>query len=310
MKALILDAPNTLRYGEVQTVGTTADDVLVRVQAAGISAIDVRQYQRAATDVTYPRLLGHEVAGLVVGGDLDGTRVVVNPQISCGECSMCATGRTNLCPDRKFVSGPPLSGAIAEFISVPVRNILQLPDAVPFTTACLIEPLARGWHVARMSRRAFPRGRDALVIGDCAIGVGAKLALHAQGIEAVTIIGTDEMEGLSTFDIILDVTCTPASRALASRCVSPAGVIGYLGKTQGGDGLDLNRLCEQEVTVMCTCGYTALDFHDTAAAVFDGRLGALDWADVRPLSEGPAVFDDILKGRIDAPRVVLVPDVA
>jgi len=307
MKTLFLDTPHTLPSGEISNLDSTVNFVNVHVQAIGISEIDMRNYEDSGQGDECPRLLGREVSGLVVGGEHNGLRVVVNPLISCGECAMCSTGRTNLCPDRYYLPTKSLSGGSSEVISVPEGCLLQLPNAISFETACLIEPLARGWHVARMSRRVLPRGRNALVIGDTAVGYGAEKALHAQGIEAVTrVTDTDNLS--PGFDIVIDVTRTSASRALASLSVTPGGVIGYAGYAKGADGLDLNRLTEDEVTLMCTCAYTALDFHQTAIAVFEGRLGALDWIEVKPFSEGAMVFDEILAGRSPTPRIILTPD--
>lgn len=307
MKALVLDAPHALRFDTVPDLVVPGGSVLVRVHAAGISESDVKNYQTPPAVPADPMVLGHEIAGTLVGGDHDGIRVVVNPMLTCGECSACLSGRTNLCPDLTLVSTPNDAGGLAEFVMVPRGNIIQLPDSVPFTTACLIDPLARGWHVARMARRAFPRGREAMVIGKGAVGVGAKLALHAQGISNVTTVD-ETFQAESEFDIIIDAVSTPASRALSSSCVAASGVIGMAAHSACSKGLDLRRLSQQEVTLMCTTGYSALDFQDTAAAAFDGRLGPLDWAVIRPMADGPAIFADIAAGRITAARVVLAPE--
>ena len=63
----------------------------------------------------------------------------------------------------------------------------------------------------------------------------------------------------------------------------------------------------QEITFIGTYTYTAQDFRDTAAAIFDGRLGALDWTEERPLSEGGQAFADIRAGRTAAPKIILRP---
>ncbi len=307
MKALVLDAPHALRFDNLPDPVVTGAQVLVRVLAAGISEKDLQSYVHPKADAMGPMVLGHEIAGVVVGGENVGARVVVNPLVTCGECSACSSGRTNLCHERHLVSSPAGAGGLAEYVLVPSSNIIPLPDDIPFTAACLVDPLARGWHVARMSRRAFPRGRAALVIGKGAVAVGAQLALHAQGIDHVMMV-EDTFQTTQEFDIIIDVMSTEASRALASEKVAAGGVIGLVGQTAGAEGLNLSRLSEQEVTLMCTTAYSALDFHDTAAAAFDGRLGPLDWALIRPMTEGPAIFADLAAGRITAPRVVLASD--
>jgi threonine dehydrogenase-like Zn-dependent dehydrogenase len=63
----------------------------------------------------------------------------------------------------------------------------------------------------------------------------------------------------------------------------------------------------QEITFIGTYTYTAADFRETAGAVFDGRLGALDWAEIRPLDEGASAFADIRAGRAAAPKIILEP---
>ena len=64
----------------------------------------------------------------------------------------------------------------------------------------------------------------------------------------------------------------------------------------------------QEITFIGTYTYTAEDFRQTTQAIFDGRLGALDWIETKPLSEGARAFKDIRAGKVAAPKIVLIPD--
>ena len=118
MKTLFLDTPHTLPSGEIANLDATVEAVNVHVQAIGISEIDVRDYESSGRSDEGPRLLGREVSGLVVGGEHNGLRVVVNPLISCGECAMCLTGRTNLCPDRHYMPAKSLSGGSLSLIHI------------------------------------------------------------------------------------------------------------------------------------------------------------------------------------------------
>jgi L-gulonate 5-dehydrogenase len=79
-------------------------------------------------------------------------------------------------------------------------------------------------------------------------------------------------------------------------------VIVHIGLGGGSGGLDIRRMTLQEITFIGTYTYTAQDFRDTAQAMFDGRLGALDWTETRPLSEGASAFDDIRAGASPRPR--------
>ena len=72
-------------------------------------------------------------------------------------------------------------------------------------------------------------------------------------------------------------------------------------------GLDIRRLTLQEVAFIGTYTYTAEDFRQTANAIFDGRLGALNWTERRGLSQGGAAFADILEGKTAAPKIILDP---
>ena len=75
----------------------------------------------------------------------------------------------------------------------------------------------------------------------------------------------------------------------------------------GAGGLDIRRMTLQEITFIGTCTYSAADFRETAEAIFRGVLGALDWPEIRPLSEGARAFDEIRAGRAAAPKIILMP---
>ena len=81
----------------------------------------------------------------------------------------------------------------------------------------------------------------------------------------------------------------------------------HIGLGEDTGGLDVRRMTLQEITFIGTYTYTAQDFRDCAHAMFDGRLGPLDWAEIRALSEGPAAFADISAGRVAAPKIILKP---
>ena len=86
--------------------------------------------------------------------------------------------------------------------------------------------------------------------------------------------------------------------------LSRAGCVG-LGSGEGG--LDIRRATLQEIAFIGTYTYTAQDFRDCAQAMWEGRLGALDWTEARPLSEGARAFADIRAGHVAAPKIILKP---
>ena len=165
----------------------------------------------------------------------------------------------------------------------------------------------------------------ALVIGGGAIGVAAAISLVAQGVPDITLVepnklrrdylkldasvkvmSPDEING-KLFQMTVDCVGYDATRTTASAATCPGGVILHVGLGGGTAGLDIRRLTLQEITFIGTYTYTAQDFRNTCAAMFDGRLGALDWAENWPLKDGAQAFRDIREGRVAAPKIILKP---
>ncbi|HAT86743.1 MAG TPA: galactitol-1-phosphate 5-dehydrogenase, partial [Rhizobiales bacterium] len=109
------------------------------------------------------------------------------------------------------------------------------------------------------------------------------------------------------FAVVVDAVGYAATRAMASQLASPGGVIVHIGLGEDVGGLDIRRMTLQEISFIGTYTYTAKDFRDTAQAMFDGRLGALDWTEIRPLSDGNTAFRDIRAGLIPNPKIILKP---
>ena len=223
---------------------------------------------------------------------------------------------------------PPREGAFAQFVAMRDENLVTVPDDVSFAKAALAEPLACGWHTVRLVADALDRPiaqAKCLVIGGGAIGVGAALALAAFGATDITLTEPNatrratlsKIAGFTAVapddapagvDLVIDGVGYEGTRADATRLVRPGGVIGHIGLGQAMGGLDIRRMTLQEITFIGTYTYTAQDFRDTAAAIFDGRFGALDWMEERPLSAGHQAFTDIRSGDVAAPKIILIPD--
>ncbi len=326
MKALVYEGPEKLAYRDAPDPAPAPGEVLVRIAAVGICGSDMHAYLGHDERRPAPLILGHEGAGVIVGGPRDGARVTINPLVSCGRCPACRAGRENLCPERQIISMPPREGAFAEWVAIPERNVVTVPDHVPLTRAALAEPIACGWHAVRLGRAALggAAGR-ALVLGGGAIGLGAALSLAAQGCPDVTMVepnparratlaaagqravAPDDLPADAQFDLVVDGVGFAATRAAASARARPGGVIVHIGLGEAAGGLDIRRMTLQEITFIGTYTYSAQDFRDTAQAIFDGRLGELDWPETRPLCDGAQAFADIREGRVAAPKIVLIP---
>lgn len=324
MKALVYDGVEELGFRDVPDAAPRAGEHLIKVEAVGICGSDMHAYLGHDDRRPAPLILGHEAAGVIVGGPKDGTRVTVNPLVTCGACQACKAGRENLCPTRQIISMPPREGAFAQYVAMPETNLVNVPPDVPLNKAALAEPLAVSWHAVRLAIEALHPSMDrrALVIGGGAIGLAAALALKAMGVEAVTVAEPNDARrafladhcgqhavpfGEGQFPVVIDAVGYAATRATASELSQPGGVIAHVGLGEDTGGLDVRRMTLQEITFIGTYTYTAQDFRDTAQAIFDGRLGPLNWIQERPLSEGFAAFKDLRQGKVAAPKIVLTP---
>jgi len=169
-------------------------DVLVRVRAAGICHSDA--HYRAGKSPVYPlpMILGHEVAGVVerVGSRVTrvklGDRVCLHYMVTCGNCYYCTTGNEQFCEKGKMI-GHYTDGGYADYIAIPERSTLILPDEIPFEQgATLMCASATALHALRKGR--IRGGETAAVFGAGGLGMSAvqlALALGARDVYAVDI---------------------------------------------------------------------------------------------------------------------------
>jgi len=321
---LVYQGVETLGYTDVPDPMQRDGEQLIKVEAVGICGSDMHAYLGHDARRPAPLILGHEAAGTIQGGEHDGMRVAVNPLVTCMTCQACIAGRENLCPTREIISMAPREGAFAQYVSMPMRNLVEVPDDVPFQKAALAEPLAVSWHTVRLALEALHPSMDrrALVIGGGAIGLAAALCLKAMGIDDATVIEPNDarraflvercgQNAVASIDLahplVIDAVGFGATRSTASALVQPGGVMAHVGLGDDKPGFDVRRATLQEITFVGTYTYTAADFRDTAQALFDGRLGPLDWTEIRPLGEGPDAFARLRAGEVATPKIVLEP---
>lgn len=324
MKALVYTGPESLTFQDVPDPAPAEDHHLIRIDSVGICGSDMHAYLGHDDRRPAPLILGHEGAGIVVGGPMDGTRVTINPLVTDPTSAASRSGRENLDPSRQIISMPPREGAFAQYVAMPERNLVPVPDHITLAQAALAEPLAVSWHAVRLGLNALHPADEhrAHVIGGGAIGLAAALALKAMGALQVTLAEPNAARAAYLRDtcgidvdndpapnapLVVDAVGYAATRAAASALVSPGGVIAHIGLGSADGGLDIRRITLQEITFIGTYTYTAQDFRDTCAAMFEGHLGPLDWVETRSLSEGADAFAAIRSGAIAAPKIILKP---
>ena len=332
MKALVYTAPRELEYRDEPDPVAEAGEAIVRVEASGICGSDMHAYFGHDERRPAPLILGHEVSGEVISGARKGQRVVINPLVTCGHCDDCLGGRANLCRARQIISMQPRQGAFSEYLSIPERNLVKIPDGMSYAHAALTEPVATAMHAvlegARLSRRALADSR-VLVLGGGAIGISVALILHSHGCRDIRLGETnalrrntvsasgvcdvydpinDPAPDADSWDIVIDAVGGKATREASSRAVKPGGVIVHIGLMDNKGGLDTRKLTLQEVTFIGCYTYTMVDIRTTVNALASGALGSLDWMELRPLSEGANAFADLAAGNSPAAKIVLVPN--
>ena len=239
MKAWVLYGPGDLRAEERPVPKPKEGEALLKVAAAGVCGSDIPRIYETGAHV-HPIIPGHEFAGTVTDcadASLAGARVGVFPLIPCLACAPCLRKEYELCRNYSYL-GSRRDGGFAEYVTVPVRNLLKLPDDVPFERAACLEPLSVAVHAAR--RAAVTPEDSAVVIGLGTIGLFVTAYLLSLGVGDVTVVGNKEFQrekalelGASRYldtrmasaagDVVFECVGRSETAALAIECAAPGG---------------------------------------------------------------------------------------
>lgn len=158
MKSVVVTKPHVYEVFESDIPELVNDyEVLVQMKAAGVCGSDYHIYHGTNPCSTYPRIPGHENAGIIakVGAKVtkvkEGDHVVVDLIITCGECYQCKIGRKNVC-ENVLVRGSGTDGGFREYFTVPENAVYIVPKEIPLEYAALIEPYAIGAHSTNRGR--------------------------------------------------------------------------------------------------------------------------------------------------------------
>jgi 2-desacetyl-2-hydroxyethyl bacteriochlorophyllide A dehydrogenase len=186
MKAMVLTGPGELVLDEVAKPGGSANQVLVRVTHSGICGTDYKIFN-GSIPVRYPRIMGHEMVGEVADpGDSTfkaGERVIIDPELYCGNCFHCRIGQTHLCPNGQLL-GRDANGGFAEFLAAPKSQVFRLPDSIDRNAAPMIQVLTTCLHAQRRID-IFP-GEYVVVLG---LGVTGQLHVQLAKARGAAVIG-------------------------------------------------------------------------------------------------------------------------
>jgi threonine dehydrogenase-like Zn-dependent dehydrogenase len=189
MKAFQITGPGDFAVVEIPVPTPQPGEVLLRVQMVGMCGSDLNTFRGKNPMVSYPRILGHEIAATIVecpGDSFElrrGMDVTVSPYTSCGSCSSCLQGRPNACQFNETF-GVQRDGAMAEFIVVPSEKIFRAPD-LRIEELALVEPLTIGFHAVRRGR--VEAADRVAVFGAGGVGVGAIAGAARRGASVIAV---------------------------------------------------------------------------------------------------------------------------
>ena len=235
---------NHLSVESGQPVGGTPGEIVIRVSSAGICNTDIEITRGYIPG--FKGIPGHEFFGYVDQvpdfslNHLIGKRVTAEINCGCGSCLFCRQNMERHCPDRTVIGIVNRNGAFADCISVPVRNVVRIPDTISDDNALLIEPLAAALEI--QEQIAIKPDHRVLLLGDgklahlialtlkaagCSLNVAVK---HAWKSELLRSRGIDTVPDHTTlpdhyYDIVIEATGSPPAFNEAMNKVRPRGTV-------------------------------------------------------------------------------------
>lgn len=257
MKAVVLTATNTLEIEERPMPAREADEVILRVRAAGICGSDLPRVFSGKV-YHFPLVLGHEFAGEVVDAEdpaLIGTHAAVFPLLPCRKCAMCAEEEYPLCADYDYY-GSRRDGAMEEYLVVKIWNLIPAPAGLSFEEAAMCEPAAVARHaVMRTNLKGgervlvFGAGPIGLMLGQWAMSMGAASVAYAD-IDERKLAFAEEMgftrqaEG-ERYDVIIEGAGAPSALQGAIAAAEPFGRLVLMGNA--ARDMDIPQLVYQQI---------------------------------------------------------------
>jgi L-iditol 2-dehydrogenase len=192
MKAAVIEKPFSVVLKEVDSpIIRKVDEVKIKVFVTGICGSEIHAYHGTHPFRIPPVISGHELAGVVteIGNGVKniavGDRVTVEPHYGCGVCRPCRVGDYNICKEKKVLGTQEWTGSFGEYIVVPEKTVVKLPDNVSFEQGALIEPIAVGIHAVRKAEVGI--GDVVAILGAGPIGLGLLLAAQNPGATKIFI---------------------------------------------------------------------------------------------------------------------------
>lgn len=325
MRAIVCEEIDQLRLVEQETPALQPGTALVRIRRIGICGTDLHAYKGNQPFFSYPRVLGHELAGIVEqiddpqGRVKTGDQVSIIPYMHCGVCIACRNGKTNCCTDMK-VLGVHIDGGMREQMVVPITHLL-VTNELTLDQAAVLEPLSIGAHAVR--RSGLEAGETALVIGSGPIGLGVMAFAKHRGARVIAMDIQEErlafcrqwakvdetvnalqgakerlaeLTGGEYPTVVFDATGNARSMTDAFGLVAHGGKLVYVGLVKAELSFNDPEFHKREMTLMGSRNATLEDFAAVQEAVQSGGIDVDSFITHRvPFAEMIGHFDSWLK---------------
>ena len=300
MRALAIDVPGSARVVERSRPVPSAGEVLLRVRRGGLCGTDLSTFLGKNPLVSYPRVIGHEIAGTIeaLGDGVSawsfGAAVTVSPYKNCGACAACRHARPNACRNNQTL-GVQREGALAEFAVVSADRLFT-STSLSLDHLAMVEPFCIGMHAVRRAR--VNRDDSVLVMGCGGVGAGAVAAAAGRDARVIamdvdpdkltqaaalgaqaTVLSSDSdaAERIRAFtagegpDVVIEAVGKPATYRLALDLVAACGRVVYIGWVKGDIALEARQIVAKEVDLLGS--RNAIDEFAEVIALFEsGRV--------------------------------------
>lgn len=306
MKAAVFHGSDKgLKIEDIPVPQISDDEILVKVAACGVCHTDLHYLEHGVpTFKKPPMVLGHEASGIVekVGANVTnvktGQRVLIPAVLTCGHCTACRTGHENICFNMTML-GNHLDGAYAEYVAVPSKDVLDLPESIPLEEASIIaDAISTPYHAVK--NRAQVRPGDTVAIFGCGgVGINAvqlaaaagayviavdinerKLAWASEFGAAKTINGTN-VERVSKAikkltgggaDIAIEVIGNPKTIVEAFESIRVGGRLCIVGYTHEKISVVAGKIMFKELEVVGSLGCRPVDYIPLIRMVEQGKI--------------------------------------
>lgn len=296
-------APYEIQMLDVPIPEIRGTQVLMKVERIGLCGSDMQMYHGKHKYIQFPIIPGHEAAGVIeqTGSEVTdykpGDKVVMQPQVTCGECMPCLQGRMNVCVSQRSM-GAHLPGAACEYMAVGAEYLHHIPDDMPLDDAVLVEPFAVGVGAARRSSRV--KGGKVAVIGSGTIGNCVAQAVKAHGADSVLVLGTnpqhlayagkcgadfcrntreisikkaiEESFGKHGADVIFDCAGVPEIFGEYLDAARPSSDIVLTANYKTPVTMEVPIIQRQEISLIGHMMYVRKDFEDAIRWIYDGTF--------------------------------------